>query len=633
MPGLVVFGRRWRIASDDFVFPVSLELIIRLIWWILTLVLFQSHRGHIGCPGGELLRVYFLCVLLFQAITILVLLVGIAISMTGTINRLGPRRAIPFVIYIRGALYVPEMVWVILGTYWISKYPQGCGNKVLISVLGTVITSWVILIFTLLGVWIAFDPLGRGRKGPAQADRVWEKCIRRLCCCLSGDDVEQAAFKDVAHILSDFFRDTDLVPSDIAAGLTLLRWAEKKDGGQERLPLDEAPLAEPENLQGQLEQAAHFMRFAAGAYGWPLYIYSHPICGICHLCPSCCCFGASVSEPIPGNTPACHKRAILQSTGLQEQDLVHVSYHNKVFEVPFYVALDHKSKSVVVAVRGTLSLQDVLTDLSTDHEDVEIDGVPEGGSAHRGIMRAAQYVQERLIRDEIFNIAFSRGSGYALTIVGHSLGAGTAALLAVLLRPTFPTLRCFAYSPPGGLLSERLSEHSRDFVLSVVLGDDIIPRLSIANLNDLKMRILQAVEHSNHPKYQIFLRGCCREFNCRGICCSCAEQTSDESDPAGQFEVHRSYGSIPSLNGEFVPAKGLTAPTGEDAHLPLFLPGKIIHILEKTQDRCYTDIEYHAEWAPLSRFSNIVISPRMVPTHVPDAVLRALCKITRVGDL
>ena len=32
MPGLVVFGRRWRIASDDFVFPVSLEVIIRLIW-------------------------------------------------------------------------------------------------------------------------------------------------------------------------------------------------------------------------------------------------------------------------------------------------------------------------------------------------------------------------------------------------------------------------------------------------------------------------------------------------------------------------------------------------------------------------------------------------------------------------
>uniref|UniRef100_A0A8C4QS33 sn-1-specific diacylglycerol lipase n=1 Tax=Eptatretus burgeri TaxID=7764 RepID=A0A8C4QS33_EPTBU len=499
------------------------DVCVSLSRWIFTLVLFQSHRGHISCPGGELLRVYLLGVLLFQAITILVLMVGIGISMTGTITRLGPRRYIPFVIYIRGALYIPEIVWVILGTYWISKNPQSCGHNVSISVLGTVITSWVILIFTLLGMWIVFDPLGRGRKGSAQADRVWEQCVRRLCCCLSGDDIEQAAFKDVAHILSDFFRDIDLVPSDIAAGLTLLRWAEKSDGGQERQPLTEAALTEPEHLQEQLQQAAHFMRFAAGAYGWPLYIFSHPICGICHLCP-CCCFGTPVSEPIPGSTPACHKRAIIQSTGLQEQDLVYISCHNKVFEVPFYVALDHKSKSVVVAVRGTLSLQDVLTDLSTDHEDVETDGVPEGCFAHRGIMRAAQYVKECLIRDDIFDLAFSRGSGYGLTIVGHSLGAGTAALLAVLLRPKFPTLRCFAFSPPGGLLSEPLSVYSRDFVLSVVLGDDIIPR-------------------------------------------------------------------------------------------------------------CYTDIEHHAEWAPLSRFSNIVIGPRMLPTHVPDVVLRALCKITHEADV
>lgn len=41
---------------------------------------------------------------------------------------------------------------------------------------------------------------------------------------------------------------------------------------------------------------------------------------------------------------------------------------------------------------------------------------------------------------------------YGLVIVGHSLGAGTAAILSFLLRPQYPTLRCYAYSPPGGLL-------------------------------------------------------------------------------------------------------------------------------------------------------------------------------------
>lgn len=41
---------------------------------------------------------------------------------------------------------------------------------------------------------------------------------------------------------------------------------------------------------------------------------------------------------------------------------------------------------------------------------------------------------------------------YGLIVVGHSLGAGTAAILSFLLRPQYPSLKCFAYSPPGGLL-------------------------------------------------------------------------------------------------------------------------------------------------------------------------------------
>ena len=32
MPGMVAFGRRWGIASDDLVFPGAFELFIRVIW-------------------------------------------------------------------------------------------------------------------------------------------------------------------------------------------------------------------------------------------------------------------------------------------------------------------------------------------------------------------------------------------------------------------------------------------------------------------------------------------------------------------------------------------------------------------------------------------------------------------------
>ena len=54
----------------------------------------------------------------------------------------------------------------------------------------------------------------------------------------------------------------------------------------------------------------------------------------------------------------------------------------------------------------------------------------------------------------------------ASTATGHSLGAGVAAILALLLRRAWrdvhpdhaALLRCIALSPPGGLLSRGVAE-------------------------------------------------------------------------------------------------------------------------------------------------------------------------------
>lgn len=35
MPGLVAFGRRWEVASDDLVIPSIVESFVRLIWYSL----------------------------------------------------------------------------------------------------------------------------------------------------------------------------------------------------------------------------------------------------------------------------------------------------------------------------------------------------------------------------------------------------------------------------------------------------------------------------------------------------------------------------------------------------------------------------------------------------------------------
>ena len=69
-----------------------------------------------------------------------------------------------------------------------------------------------------------------------------------------------------------------------------------------------------------------------------------------------------------------------------------------------------------------------------------------------------------------------RDSGYKLIITGHSLGAGVGAILAVLYQKDFPTLHCYAFSPPGSLFTLSLVEYSKDFITTIVYGNDIVPR-------------------------------------------------------------------------------------------------------------------------------------------------------------
>lgn len=68
------------------------------------------------------------------------------------------------------------------------------------------------------------------------------------------------------------------------------------------------------------------------------------------------------------------------------------------------------------------------------------------------MLKAAKYVYDELMEKHILDKAFSHFSDYGLVITGHSLGAGTAVILSFMLRDKFPEVKCYAYSPPGGLV-------------------------------------------------------------------------------------------------------------------------------------------------------------------------------------
>ncbi|KAM7371214.1 hypothetical protein PAMP_010703 [Pampus punctatissimus] len=648
MPGVVVFGRRWGIASDDFVFPGCFELFVRVVWWIGTMILYTYHKGHFECDGRDVLHTYLIGLLVVLALIILSLCAIVYVSAQGTIMNPGPRRSIPALVYLRAVLYIPELVWACLGTVWVSGDAHGCNPATVHAVITAVIASWIILLFTGLGVVFVFDPLGNTRPQPAAmeplgvrdlqssmsnqffstAREVWENRLRLLCCCLPQDESNRAAFSSIAKLLSEFFSDTDMVPSDIAAGLALLH--QEQDKMEQSRDPDAVVTHSPssplgEDLETELEKAVHWMQFAAAAYGWPLYIYSNLFTGPCKLSGDCCKSRAAEYEIVGGDHLGCNFASILHTTGLQYRDFIYVSFHNQIYEIPFYVALDHKREAVLVAVRGTLSLKDALTDLSAECDNLPIEGVSGACYAHKGMCQAASYIYKKLINDGILNQAFSIAPEYKLVITGHSLGAGTAALLAILLRNSFPTLQCYSFSPPGGLLSKALADYSKDFVVSVVLGKDLVPRLSIPNMEDLKRRILKIVSNCNKPKYRILLQGCWYE-----LFGGDPDDFPTEMDNRREVELSQPLLGEESLivrhSSSYQSLASDDSPAHTATHLPLFPPGRILHITEDGPARrsCFSQVRYHAEWSNEMAFRSILISPRMLSDHMPDIVLRAL---------
>ena len=83
-------------------------------------------------------------------------------------------------------------------------------------------------------------------------------------------------------------------------------------------------------------------------------------------CCCCACGRSSASldeaaENLPvviGDTcSGCHVAALKQSIGDADYQVIYASFHVDVSETPFFVAVDYDHQSVVVSIRGTISMK------------------------------------------------------------------------------------------------------------------------------------------------------------------------------------------------------------------------------------------------------------------------------------
>ncbi|KAK4222617.1 putative lipase [Podospora fimiseda] len=201
-----------------------------------------------------------------------------------------------------------------------------------------------------------------------------------------------------------------------------------------------------------------------------------------------------------------------------------------------YISLDHESKAVVLACRGTLGFEDVLADMTCDYDDLVWRGKPY--KVHKGVHASAKrllYGGDGKVLNTLKK-ALEKYTDYGLVLTGHSLGGAVTALLGVMLsepapgtsfvtsadphtkllgdgvNPTTPPghiclpsgrpVHVFAYGPPS-TMSSSLSKATRGLITSIVNGNDLVPYLSLGVLHDFQAVSLAFKTDNNQAKDEV----------------------------------------------------------------------------------------------------------------------------------
>eukprot|EP00850_Spirogloea_muscicola_P022930 SM000318S12232 [mRNA] locus=s318:99304:101928:- [translate_table: standard] len=188
---------------------------------------------------------------------------------------------------------------------------------------------------------------------------------------------------------------------------------------------------------------------------------------------------------------------------------------------PHFVYADAASAEVVLAIRGmrmscptaalrlhaqsqSFLLPNKLWTLLSNRRGEQTYA---GGYIHKGVYGAARWLCDRTaecLRQTLAKVAEDSCGSARLVIVGHSLGAGIAAVLAMILADHArellgvdrAALSCYAFAPPR-VVSLDLAMAYSGIVQGIVLQDDFWPRASTSVIAKCFISVLCGVLKAN----------------------------------------------------------------------------------------------------------------------------------------
>jgi len=171
---------------------------------------------------------------------------------------------------------------------------------------------------------------------------------------------------------------------------------------------------------------------------------------------------------------------------------------------------------------------------------------------------------------------FPLAKDFEFVVTGHSLGAGVASLLSLFLNKRYgDRMKCYAFSNPCGLMSKGLSEYCDQFVTSLIVGNDIIGRLSLWTMQQLRNKIVREIISTRRSKISIFCNALCGDGG-----------VGDDDDDDDEDISKRT--DIPSSLREYWSDRCKLVNSIDNKFCRMYTPGKVLHVVTKSKAMCCT---------------------------------------------
>ncbi|XP_033330758.1 diacylglycerol lipase-beta [Megalopta genalis] len=655
MPAIKLFGRKWLAATDDLVYPGLFEIFIRTVWFILIgTACVRYYQYTWNCRlGGDLVRVFLLGQVTYLLLTVVFMLLIVRHSMKGSIMETQARKYVEPLLTVKILLLLPEIAWNVIGSIWMFGGNVECeyDHYTTTVVQALVLFDWILIGLTIFGLALIFDPLGsienKNLENLAEHSKMSSIWLRRFkfLWWMRKDESANETFQQIAGLLSTLFRGTDLVPSDVLAGCILLRIRRKREiHDLRRLNLFVSPVTTADasvifvNTPSwmSLESAYHYIKLSTACYGWLYVLYKHTCTGCFRVLQNltcCSCFRRKRTAIIGDNCCYCYLAGLKYLSDLPVDDILYASFKNHLCEIPFCVVVDHKTNNIVIVIRGSLSVRDILTDIDAGSEFFECEGLPPGSMAHRGMIIGAKVILKQLKEHKILERAFNTHPNYDLMVTGHSLGAGIGILLAFLLRSQYPNVKVYAFATPAGLLSREVARISEEFVFTIGVGDDFVMRLSVDSIENLRTSLVMTLQACRLPKYRVVLNGLgymlfgIPEKDLNKTWSSCNVITTS----AGQSPLLSDRDAI-TAQDDIKYDRDITRR--RFSKVRLYVGGKILHVTKikpeakesegKSKKEISKEKKYEMRWAQPEEFRELIVMPRMLLDHLPESIEQAM---------